>query len=76
MGDDFFVFLEEGKPPVKMDGVPVEVYTYYFKIFTRTENYGLPHGGGWADEPGWVLDYLDEMKWRKRQVEEWQIARK
>ena len=72
-----FRYYEPGETtPTKSDGVTLEEQDHYFSIFQYCELWGLPHGGGWQEEPPWVPPFLARMKYYKAMCEAHQVRRK
>lgn len=67
-GENSFVFVEYNEKE-KLSGIAPESRLKLFDLFGKCENFGLPHGGGWIDELPWVIDFLNEMKTLKRNIE-------
>jgi len=71
-GDDYHYYPAgtEGKG-IKVSGCPPVIWDYYLGLFTRCEEFGLPKGQGWMDEPPWLLDFLIFMRREKFKVKSW-----
>ena len=31
-------------------------------LYVRTKRWGLPFGGGWIEQPAWVMDIIDALE--------------
>jgi hypothetical protein len=67
-GEDFKYFPSGEKKQSPLVGVTLEVWNHYSTIFRVTEEYGLPHGDGWANELPWLISLLMEMRYTKQTV--------
>ena len=66
--DPFFVW-EDKIPEYLRDKETIS----YINMYARTKRWGLPFGGGWANNPKWIIDILDilsemEIKYGKRKT--------
>ncbi|MEM9424760.1 MAG: hypothetical protein AAF975_08250 [Spirochaetota bacterium] len=60
-GLPFFAFDEQNRRR-DLPACSPEVFFDYYEVFENCENFGLPHGRGWAFEADWLLDFLREMR--------------
>jgi len=60
--EPFFVSPDEATEAIK----DYEIINF-FNIWTNTKRWGLPFTGGWAQQPGWVIEVLNiiETEWLK-----------
>jgi len=50
-------------------------FWHYYRVFTNCENFGLPHGGGWLDEPPWVIQLVSHFRDTVEQVRNWNMKK-
>jgi hypothetical protein len=73
-GEPFRFFPLGEKRMVDAEPVDPDVYYYYMSIFNNCELFGLPNGG-WANEPGWLLEFLSYFKSLKTKIEQYHHER-
>ena len=66
-GKTFFVFDRENKKSF-LPSCEADVFWFYYDVFENCENFGLPRGRGWLDEPPWLLLFLRAMRTVKEKV--------
>lgn len=66
-GKSFFVF-GANQQKQHLPRCDAGLFWYYYEIFENCENFGLPHGKGWLDEPPWLLEFLHRMRKVKRKI--------
>jgi hypothetical protein len=74
-GEPFKYYPPDETKPAALDGVSLEEQDHYFSVFQYSEDWGLPHGGGWHNELPWVPPFLARMKYYKSLSEAYQIRR-
>ena len=70
-GEDYCYYPDS--QAVDVPGCPPVIWAYYLDLFIRCEEFGLPSGRGWRNEPPWLLDYLQYMRRKKSEVESWRL---
>ena len=50
-----------------------EEFWHYYRVFANCEKFGLPHGGGWLDEPPWVIQLVSHFRDTVEQVRNWKM---
>lgn len=48
-----------------------EEFAHYYRVYANCEEFGLPHGGGWLDEPPWVLQLISNFRAAAAQTRGW-----
>jgi len=75
-GEDYYYYpVGTDGQGIKVSGCPPAVWHYYLELFIRCEEFGLPKGRGWQNEPSWLLDFLIHMRQKKSKVESWMIRK-
>jgi hypothetical protein len=57
-GEDFFYNDEDTGKPMRCQGIPMEAFSYYYRIWENFHYFGLPAGRGWQAEREWMLEFL------------------
>lgn len=68
-GEDFKYSPYGEKKQIKVLAVPLATWQHYSTIFRCSEEYGLPHGGGWANELPWLISFLMDMRYTKKAID-------
>lgn len=69
MGEDFFYFESIDVERTFVKGIGKDVWSYYFSVFHHSEEFGLPHGGGWMMELPGTIQLLTQLKYIKRLIQ-------
>ena len=48
-------------------------FLYLLQVYNMTKLWGLPHGGGWADEPADIMNGLTAIELEARAIEHEEI---
>ena len=68
-GKDFFINSDQTGEAIYFDGVPLDHFFYYYKIWENFHYFGLPYGKGWANEKAWLLEFLKAFTKAKESVD-------
>ena len=52
-----------------------EEFHHYYRVYTNCVSCGLPHGGGWLDEPPWVIQLVNHFGSTVEQVRNWNMKK-
>jgi hypothetical protein len=57
-GKDFFINDEDTGEAIRLTGISINDFHYYYKIWENYHYFGLPHNSGWSEERQWLLEFL------------------
>lgn len=70
-GEDFFYNDEDTGKPVKLIGIDISVFAYYYKLWEDYHYFGLPGGRGSSSERRWLLEHLKTFEKAYRMTKDW-----
>lgn len=74
-GQDYNVHDGNTGETITVPPVTEHEFNYYYSMWKNYHYFGLPHGGGWLNERGWVLDVIKLFEKIKQEIQNYNTKR-